>query len=89
MVKKKLLENQKQKKTKKQAIFLRTKHTVLELTETLYIVNDAVNIVNEIKALGVTFPEALSWNKQVENICNKLNCVTGLTNKKSNITNKS
>lgn len=70
---------------KTQAIIFRTRNRVIELTKKLYLDNDEISVVREIKALGVTFTETLSWNKHVQNVCNKLNSVTALINKNRQI----
>lgn len=70
---------------KTQAIFFRTRHTVIEPTKNLYLDNDIISTVNEIKALGVIFTETLSWNKHVQHVCNKLNSFTALINKNRQI----
>lgn len=65
---------------KTQAIIFRTKNTNVNPLGTILLHGEEVGIVNEIKTLGVIFSETLSWNRHVEQLCNKLNKVCGILN---------
>lgn len=63
---------------KTQAIICRAKHKTLNLENILYLNNEEITILSEIKTLGVIFLESLLYNKHIELFCSKLKRIAGL-----------
>lgn len=62
---------------KTKVVIFRAKHKQVKLNHIIKYSNNTIEIVDEIKILGVTFSACLSWNTHINNICKKLSSATG------------
>lgn len=62
---------------KTKVVIFRAKHKPVKLNHIIKYSNSTIEIVNEIKILGVTFSACLSWDTHISNIRKKLSSATG------------
>lgn len=62
---------------KTKVVIFRAKHKPVKLNHIIKYSNSRIEIVNEVKILGVTFSACLTWDTHINNICKKLSSATG------------
>lgn len=63
--------------TKTKAVLFRSKNKLINIEQKLCCDGQAIEIVDEVKILGVTFTSQLTWDSHIDNLCKKLSAITG------------